>query len=75
LYRIIEFLANIGQNLVLGIDLTGPSFLICVHDHRTLLIKIEIGADTFTKKPNVLEELAYRDTWGRECVRSVVRVI
>jgi adenine specific DNA methylase Mod len=26
---------------------------------------IEIGEDTFTKKPNVLEELAYRDTWGR----------
>ena len=26
---------------------------------------IEIGGDTFTKKPNVLEEIAYRDTWGR----------
>ncbi|GJQ49290.1 putative adenine-specific DNA methylase [Candidatus Kuenenia stuttgartiensis] len=26
---------------------------------------IEIGDDTFTKKPNVLEELAYRDTWGK----------
>jgi len=26
---------------------------------------IEIGSDTFTKKPNVLEEIAYRDTWGR----------
>ncbi len=26
---------------------------------------IEIGGETFTKKPNVLEELAYRDTWGR----------
>src|SRR5690606_16976773 len=26
---------------------------------------IEIGDDTFTKEPNVLEELAYRDTWGR----------
>jgi adenine-specific DNA-methyltransferase len=26
---------------------------------------IEIGDDTFTKKPNVLEEIAYRDTWGR----------
>ena len=23
------------------------------------------GGDTFTKKPNVLEELAYRDTWGK----------
>jgi adenine specific DNA methylase Mod len=34
---------------------------------------IEIGdpstgsgqVDTFTKRPNVLEELAYRDTWGK----------
>ena len=26
---------------------------------------IEVGGDTFTKKPNVLEEIAYRDTWGR----------
>lgn len=26
---------------------------------------IEIGADTFTKKPNILEEIAYRDTWGK----------
>ena len=26
---------------------------------------IEIGSDTFTKKPNILEELAYRDTWGK----------
>ena len=26
---------------------------------------IEIGDDTFTKNPNILEEIAYRDTWGR----------
>ena len=26
---------------------------------------IEIGGDIFTKKPSVLEELAYRDTWGK----------
>jgi DNA modification methylase len=26
---------------------------------------IEIGSNTFTKKPNILEEIAYRDTWGR----------
>ncbi|MBX9679730.1 MAG: hypothetical protein K2X38_13285 [Gemmataceae bacterium] len=26
---------------------------------------IEIGDDAFTKKPNVLEEIAYRDTWGK----------
>ncbi|MFN7226242.1 MAG: site-specific DNA-methyltransferase [Holosporales bacterium] len=28
-------------------------------------MNIEIGDDTFTKQPTVLEELAYRDTWGR----------
>ena len=26
---------------------------------------IEIGGDTFTKKPSILEEIAYRDTWGK----------
>nr|VFK79752.1 MAG: adenine-specific DNA-methyltransferase [Candidatus Kentron sp. SD] len=26
---------------------------------------IEIGGDTFTKKPGILEEIAYRDTWGK----------
>jgi DNA modification methylase len=25
---------------------------------------IEIGEETFTNKPNILEEIAYRDTWG-----------
>lgn len=28
-------------------------------------MKINIGDDEFTKQPNVLEELAYRDTWGK----------
>jgi len=28
-------------------------------------MKVEIGEDKLTKKPNVLEELAYRDTWGK----------
>jgi len=27
--------------------------------------EIQIGGDNLTKKPSVLEELAYRDTWGR----------
>ena len=26
---------------------------------------IEVGEEIFTKKPNILEEIAYRDTWGR----------
>ena len=26
---------------------------------------IEIGNETFTKDPNILEEIAYRDTWGK----------
>ncbi len=28
-------------------------------------MNIEVGGDTFTKKPNILEEIAYRDTWGK----------
>ena len=28
-------------------------------------IDIEVGDETFTKKPNILEEIAYRDTWGQ----------
>ena len=28
-------------------------------------MNIEVGKDTFTKKPNILEEIAYRDTWGK----------
>ena len=27
-------------------------------------MNIEIGEDTFTKKPSVIEEIAFRDTWG-----------
>ena len=26
---------------------------------------VELGTDSLTKEPNVLEEIAYRDTWGR----------
>jgi len=26
---------------------------------------IEIGEETFTKKPSIMEEIAYRDTWGK----------
>lgn len=26
---------------------------------------IEVGDETFTKQPSILEELAYRDTWGQ----------
>ena len=28
-------------------------------------MNIEIGDDSFTKKPSVIEEVAYRDTWGK----------
>lgn len=28
-------------------------------------VNIEIGEDNFDKKPSVLEEIAYRDTWGK----------
>ena len=26
---------------------------------------IEVGGETFHKEPNLLEQIAYRDTWGR----------
>jgi adenine-specific DNA-methyltransferase len=28
-------------------------------------MELEVGGDTFTKKPTILEEIAYRDTWGK----------
>jgi len=28
-------------------------------------MNIEIGDETFTKQPSVIEEIAYRDTWGK----------
>jgi hypothetical protein len=28
-------------------------------------MEIEIGDETFTKRPGILEEIAYRDTWGK----------
>jgi adenine specific DNA methylase Mod len=28
-------------------------------------MKVEIGDESFTKKPSVIEEVAYRDTWGK----------
>ena len=28
-------------------------------------VDIEVGGETLTKEPSVLEEIAYRDTWGR----------
>jgi adenine specific DNA methylase Mod len=28
-------------------------------------MSIEIGDETLTKQPKILEEIAYRDTWGR----------
>lgn len=31
---------------------------------------IEVGEEIFTKKPSILEEIAYRDTWGRAQMAS-----
>src|SRR5208282_4644346 len=28
-------------------------------------MNVEIGGETFHKEPNLLEQIAYRDTWGR----------
>lgn len=35
---------------------------------------IEIGDETFTKKPNILEEIAYRDTWGHGTDSFIVMI-
>lgn len=35
---------------------------------------IEIGGDTFTKKQNILEEIAYRDTWGKGADSFIVMI-
>jgi len=37
-------------------------------------MNIEIGNEEFTKKPNVLEELAYRDTWGKGADSFIVMI-
>ena len=40
-------------------------------DFSALISKV--GGDTFTKKPNILEEIAYRDTWGQGAPTSYHR--
>jgi len=35
---------------------------------------VEIGDNTFTKKPNILEEIAYRDTWGMGADSFIVMI-
>ena len=42
-----------------------PPFDVGADFSMDIVIPSSGGGDTFTKKPNVLEELAYRDTWGR----------
>jgi len=37
-------------------------------------MKIEIGEEEFTKQPSVLEELAYRDTWGKGADSFIVMI-
>lgn len=32
---------------------------------RLCSMDIDLGDDTLTEEPTVIEELAYRDTWGR----------
>ena len=34
-------------------------------------MNIEIGEETLTKQPGILEEIAYRDTWGRGPIVSL----
>ncbi|MFA6145945.1 MAG: site-specific DNA-methyltransferase [Patescibacteria group bacterium] len=35
---------------------------------------IEIGEESFTKKPSVIEEIAYRDTWGKGADSFIVMI-
>ena len=42
-----------------------PPFDVGADFSMDIAIPSSGGGDTFTKKPNVLEELAYRDTWGK----------
>ncbi len=42
-----------------------PPFDVGADFSMDIVIPSSGGGDTFTKKPNVLEELAYRDTWGK----------
>jgi len=37
-------------------------------------VKIKIGDDEFTKKPSVIEEVAYRDTWGKGADSFIVMI-
>ena len=37
-------------------------------------MNIEIGEESFTKKPSVIEEIAYRDTWGKGADSFIVMI-
>jgi len=37
-------------------------------------MSIEIGDETFTKQPSVIEEVAYRDTWGKGADSFIVMI-
>ena len=37
-------------------------------------IEVGAGGDTFTKKPSILEEIAYRDTWGKGTDSSIAMI-
>jgi len=60
--REVELVWNGKSNEVCNIMLP---FQTIEHVDEPRAEDIEIGGDTFTKKPNILEEIAYRDTWGK----------
>ena len=37
-------------------------------------MNVEIGEESFTKKPSVIEEVAYRDTWGKGADSFIVMI-
>ena len=37
-------------------------------------VDIEIGGETFHKEPNLFEQIAYRDTWGRDADSCIAMI-
>ena len=52
---------DVGANFRMDIKVPPP----CQSEHDTFEYGDEVAADSFTKEPNILEEIAYRDTWGK----------
>ena len=38
-------------------------------------VELEVGGESLTKEPSVIEEIAYRDTWGQGCLLYTSRCV